>query len=172
MSSSQSVISDTPSPHAEERAPFPPALMERLGFLLTMVKGGALAICTEALAPLGLHVKQFGLLLVLDTEGPESQQALAEWTRMDRTTMVTLVDFLEERGLVKRERNPDDRRAYLVRITADGRRLLRRARQAMDRAEKLLLASLTASEKRQLIDLLAKVAADIGRPPPEVADPV
>jgi DNA-binding MarR family transcriptional regulator len=176
MSAKQSVITDTRSIEAEEteddRAPFPPALMARVGFLLTMVRGGTLAICTEALAPMDLHVKQFGMLLVLATEGPHSQQYLSEWTRMDRTTMVALVDSLEERGYVRRERNPEDRRAYLVTISPEGRRALRRAQTAMAKAESRVLDSLNKSETKQLLELLAKVAADIGRPPPEVAEPV
>jgi DNA-binding MarR family transcriptional regulator len=150
-----------------ERAPFPPALMKRIGFLLTMVKGGAEAICMARLAPLGLHVRQFGLLTVLATEGPRSQQDLVEWTRLDRTTMVALVDSLEERGYVRRERNPDDRRAYLLQLTPEGRGMQVRARKVMLGAEDELLGSLNQSERQQLRELLAKVAADIGRPPPE-----
>jgi DNA-binding MarR family transcriptional regulator len=146
--------------------------MEHVGFLLTMARGGTLAICTEALSPLGLHVKQFGALLVLATEGPHSQQYLSEWTRMDRTTMVALVDALEERGYVRRERNPEDRRAYLLTITPEGRRALRRAEEAMAMAESRVLASLDTGEREQLLSLLGKVAADIGRPPPEASEPV
>jgi DNA-binding MarR family transcriptional regulator len=172
MSRHKALISEGTSEETEERPPFPPALMERVGFLLTMVRGGTLAICTEALAPLDLHVKQFGMLLVLASEGPHSQQYLSEWTRMDRTTMVALIDSLEERGYVRRERNPEDRRAYLVTITAEGRRALRRAETAMAKAESRVLASLNKGETAQLLELLAKVAADIGRPPPEVAEPV
>ena len=141
--------------------------MERVGFLLTMVKGGAHAICMARLAPLGLHVRQFGLLTVLATEGPRSQQDLVDWIRLDRTTMVALVDSLEERGLVKRERNPDDRRAYLVTLTPEGKRIQARARKVMLGAENDVLAALDEEERDQLRALLAKVAADIGRPPPE-----
>ena len=150
-----------------ERPPLPPALMERVGFLLAMAKGGAETICMGALAPTGLHVRQFGLLTVLATEGPRSQQDLVEWTRLDRTTMVALVDSLEERGYVRRERNPDDRRAYLLQLTPEGRRMQVRARKVMLGAEDELLGSLNQSERQQLLELLAKVAADIGRPPPE-----
>ena len=157
----------TASDSAAEPPPFPPALMERVGFLLTMVKGGAEAICTSRLAPLDLHVRQFGLLTVLATEGPRSQQELAEWTRMDRTSMVALVDSLEERGLVRRERNPDDRRAYLLQLTPEGKRMQVRARKVMLGAEEEVLGSLNPGERDLLRELLAKVAADIGRPPPE-----
>jgi MarR family transcriptional regulator, lower aerobic nicotinate degradation pathway regulator len=172
MPRDQALVPESASETRGERPPFPPALMARVGFLLTMVRGGTLAICTEALSPLGLHVKQFGMLLVLASEGAHSQQFLSEWTRMDRTTMVALVDSLEERGYVRRERNPEDRRAYLVTITPGGRRALRRAETVMAKAESRVLASLSQGETKQLLELLAKVAADIGRPPPETAEPV
>jgi MarR family transcriptional regulator, lower aerobic nicotinate degradation pathway regulator len=153
---------------AEERPPFPPALMERVGFLLAMTKGGAESICGSALQPIGLHVRQYGLLTVLATEGPLSQQEMAEWVRTDRTTMVALIDSLEERGYVRRERNPEDRRAYLLQLTAEGRRAQKRGSTLMRGAEDELLRSLGSRERAQLVELLGKVAADIGRPP---ADP-
>jgi DNA-binding MarR family transcriptional regulator len=154
-----------------ERSPLPPALMERVGFLLAMAKGGAEAVCMDALAPIGLHVRQYGLLLVLATEGPLSQGELAEWVRTDRTTMVALVDDLEERGYVRRERNPLDRRAYLLQLTPEGRRALTRGRTLMRRAEGRLLRSLNEREREQLVELLGKVAVDIGRPPSELTRP-
>jgi DNA-binding MarR family transcriptional regulator len=145
--------------------PFPPALMRRIGFLLSMTKGGGEAVCMRALEPLGLHVKQFGLLTVLATEGPLSQQRLGEWTRHDRSTMVTLIDSLEEQGWVLRERNPDDRRAYLLKLTPQGRRIQARAEKVMLSAEDEWLRSLNPREREQLLALLSKVAVDIGRPP-------
>jgi DNA-binding MarR family transcriptional regulator len=164
MSPSQTSIPEpNPGNPTGERSPFPPALMEHVGFLLQMVRGGTLTICMNALAPLKLHVRQFGLLTVLATEGPRSQQDLAEWIRMDRTTMVALIDGLEERGYVRRERNPDDRRAYLLQLTPEGKRTQRRAEELMQEAENEILASLTKRERRELLDLLGKVGADIGR---------
>src|SRR3954470_2719671 len=149
---------------ATARPPFPPALMERVGFILGMVKGGGEAICMRALAPLQLPVKQYGLLTVLATEGPLSQQELAEWVRTDRTTMVAQIDSMEERGWVKRERNPGDRRAYLLRLTAAGKRVQARGIQLMKHAEDEWLGSLNERERRQLVALLGKVAVDTGRP--------
>jgi MarR family transcriptional regulator, lower aerobic nicotinate degradation pathway regulator len=155
-----------------ERPPLPPALMERVGFLLAMAKGGAETICMGALAPTGLHVRQYGLVLVLASEGPLSQGELAEWVRTDRTTMVALVDDLEERGYVKRERNPLDRRAYLLQLTPEGRRAIARGRALMLRAENQLLRSLDERERELLVELLGKVAVDIGRPPSDLSRPL
>jgi MarR family transcriptional regulator, lower aerobic nicotinate degradation pathway regulator len=169
MSSDPATLRPVPeSDSSAERPPFPPALMERVGFLLAMARGGAEAICMSALAPIDLHVKQFGLLTVLATEGPRSQQELAAWTRMDRTSMVALVDSLEERDLVRRERNPDDRRAYLLQLTPEGRRTQARALKLMHGAEQQLLGALSERERAELVKLLTKVAVEVGRAPADI----
>jgi DNA-binding MarR family transcriptional regulator len=149
------------------RPPLPPALSRRPGFLLSMVKGGAEAIFGEVLAPLRLRPKQFGMLTVLASEDSLSQQQLANWMRIDRTTMVALIDSLEERGWVRRLRNPADRRAYLLRLTPSGRRVQARGSELVARAEDITFASLTTAERERLIELLTKVAEDIGRPLPD-----
>jgi DNA-binding MarR family transcriptional regulator len=45
---------------------------------------------------------------------------------------VALIDDLERAGYVKRERNPDDRRAYVITLTAAGRKMQARADEAVD----------------------------------------
>jgi MarR family transcriptional regulator, lower aerobic nicotinate degradation pathway regulator len=157
---------------SEERPPLPPVLMDRVGFLLAMTKGGAETIVSTALDEIGIYPRQYGLMLVLATEGPVSQGELAEWVRTDRTTMVALVDGLEELGYVRRERNPADRRAYRLQLTAEGKRALTRGRALMRRAENQLLRALTERERRQLVELLGKVAVDVGRPPGGLIDGV
>jgi DNA-binding MarR family transcriptional regulator len=165
MTPAKTTLPEKPADDTADAPPFPPALARRVGFLLSMTKGGGEAICMRALEPLGLHVKQFGLLTVLATEGPLSQQRLGEWTRHDRSTMVTLIDSLEESGWVLRERNPDDRRAYLLKLTPQGRRVQARAEKVILTAENEWLRSLNSRERQQLVSLLGKVAADVGRPP-------
>jgi MarR family transcriptional regulator, lower aerobic nicotinate degradation pathway regulator len=155
---------------AVERPPLPPVLMGRIGFLLAMTKGGAETIVSTALDEIGIYPRQYGVMLVLATEGPVSQGELAEWVRTDRTTMVALVDGLEERGYVRRERNPADRRAYRLQLTADGKRALTRGRALMRRAENELLRSLDSKERARLVELLGKVAVDVGRPPGDHID--
>jgi MarR family transcriptional regulator, lower aerobic nicotinate degradation pathway regulator len=157
---------------AVERPPLPPVLMDRVGFLLAMTKGGAENIVSKALEEIGIYPRQYGLMLVLASEGPLSQGELAEWVRTDRTTMVALVDGLEERGYVRRERNPADRRAYRLQLTAEGKRALPRCRAVMRRAENQLLRSLDSEERAQLIELLGKVAVDVGQPPGDTIDNV
>jgi DNA-binding MarR family transcriptional regulator len=130
--------------------PMPDALAERLGPLLGRAHDAHRRLSLEALAPLGLSVKAVGAMTVLEAEGPLSQRRLAERQGIDRTTMVAVVDELERLGAVERRRNPGDRRANALRLTASGRRLLALARTAVAGAEEAFLAPLTESEQRRL----------------------
>jgi DNA-binding MarR family transcriptional regulator len=86
-----------------------------------------------------------------------AQQRVSETLRVDRTTIVALVDELERKGFVERKRDPGDRRAYAVEITPKGARTLQRARTVVDAAEVEFTAALSAAERRQLRELLAKL---------------
>ena len=132
----------------EMRAPVP---ARRLGALLYAASEAVQLVADQALEPLGIGVRHFALLTFLTHEAVAeadpvhealtgraasgaaaalSQQAIGEALRIDRTTMVALVDDLEQLGLVRRERNPADRRAYTIRLTSEGADLQRRAEEA------------------------------------------
>jgi DNA-binding MarR family transcriptional regulator len=132
----------------------PAALADRLGVLLGRAHMAHRVIAEQALAPLGLGVKECGALAVLCDEGPLSQQRLGERQGIDRTTMVAVVDNLERRGLVERRRSPDDRRAYALFATAEGRRILEQVNAASEQAEDEFLAAIPAADRRRLKQLL------------------
>ena len=135
----------------------PAALSERLGFLLGRAHLAHRAVAQRELGSIGLGVKEFGALSVLVEEGPLTQQRLGERQGVDRTTMVAVVDALERAGLLERSRDPDDRRAYALAATAGGRRVLREATAALQRAEQEFLAPLAAAEQRELRELLRRL---------------
>jgi len=130
--------------------PMPDALAERLGPLLGRAHEAHRRLSLQALAPLGLSVKAVGAMTVLEAEGPLSQRRLAERQGIDRTTMVAVVDELERLGAVERRRDPGDRRANALRLTASGQRLLARARRAVAGAEEAFLAPIPEPEQRRL----------------------
>ena len=135
----------------------PAVLADRIGYLLAKAHLGMRAIADEALTPLGLDKKEYAALVLLASEGPLSQQALSVIQGCDRTTMVAVVDRLEDGGLVMRRRNPLDRRAYALEITAKGRRALDQADELVSRVERDFLGPLSAAERRALIDLLQRL---------------
>jgi DNA-binding MarR family transcriptional regulator len=135
----------------------PAALADRSGFLISHAHIGARERASELLAPLGIEIRHYGLMTVLEQLGPSSQQALAEGLRVSGTMVTLLVDELADRGLVERARNPADRRSYIVSFTEKGRRVLPEARDAMAVAAGELIAPIGEDGDRELRALLRKL---------------
>jgi DNA-binding MarR family transcriptional regulator len=130
---------------------------ERAGGLLFLASQAAQQLANERLAPLQISGRDFGLLTVLARDGKLSQQALGERLRIDRTTMVAMIDALERAGLVRRDRNPDDRRAYAIALTTKGRATQRRGAERLDHARDEFLAPLSKQEREQLLEILRRL---------------
>ena len=109
------------------------------------------------LAETGLTVSQFGVMEALYHLGPLSQGELAKKILRSSGNITMVIDNLEERGLVKRERNRQDRRSYAVRLTVEGRRLIGSVfpRHAAKIVEEM--KALTAAEQEELSRLCRKV---------------
>jgi DNA-binding MarR family transcriptional regulator len=132
-------------------------LAEREGALLSKAAWAAQKLAEERLRAHGINVRQFGLLAVLARQGPMPQGDIGEALMIDRTSMVAFIDDLEAAGLVRRERNPDDRRAYRVTLTAEGKRLQKRAEQALDQVADEFFGPLTRRERAQLQGYLRRL---------------
>ncbi|HLI01122.1 MAG TPA: MarR family transcriptional regulator [Acidimicrobiales bacterium] len=114
----------------------------------------------EALAPLGLEPRHFLLLRGVGAMAGCSQQAIAAGVEIPPSRMVALVDELEERKLLVRVPNPEDRRAYALRLTPAGRRVLAKAQAVADAHEAALVSRLDPEERATLAHLLSRVTAD------------
>jgi DNA-binding MarR family transcriptional regulator len=134
-------------------------LGERLGYLFAQLhlRWGAEAHEALSSAGLGLGGMHFGALTVIDSVGPISQQELGEYVKKDRTTIVALIDDLEEEGLVERRRNPADRRAYALELTEEGRQWLAKAGPILMAAEDRLLLDLDDDERARLLEMLRRI---------------
>ena len=115
---------------------------------------------TEALEPLGLELFEYDALSALRRQGkPYALPAtrLASATGLSSGAMTNRVDRLEERGLVRRRRNKNDRRGVVVSLTASGRRAIDSAIQRRLDAADESLRSINSRERKELADLLRKV---------------
>jgi DNA-binding MarR family transcriptional regulator len=137
-------------------------LSRRAGFLLVQLGTHAHRQFAERLAQLDLHPRHFGMLSHLAASEGQSQQALSDALGIHRSAVVALVDDLEQRGLAERRRDPVDRRAYTLYLSAAGRDLLADLERIADERDVELLSALDASERSQLISLLQRVAESQG----------
>jgi DNA-binding MarR family transcriptional regulator len=131
-----------------------------VGFLISKLGFYSSMRFAEALEPLDIQPSHFALLRFVSVAEGQSQQALGEALKIPPSRIVALVDEVEERGLVERRQNPQDRRANALHLTAKGRRLLERAMEIATAYEDALFASLNDDERAQLLELLRRVAAD------------
>jgi DNA-binding MarR family transcriptional regulator len=112
----------------------------------------------DALASLRLNIAHVAVLGQLNERGDLSQRQLIDLMDADKSTMVYLVDELEGQGLVERRRDPSDRRAYAVHLTAAGRKRLAEAGEVAARVEAAFLAPLSPRERTQFTALLRRIA--------------
>ena len=94
-----------------------------VGFLLAKAYQRACAIFNEEFDRFNLTPRQFGLLGFLWQEDGLSQAELSARAHIDRTTMGGLIDRLEHSGLLERRPHPEDRRAYQIFLTPEGKRM-------------------------------------------------
>ncbi|HWC83570.1 MAG TPA: MarR family transcriptional regulator [Pseudonocardiaceae bacterium] len=139
-----------------------PELGSRLGYLLKHAQLRMAELNDEALAPCGIDGRELGVLFVLAGREPASQLQVAQRLGIDRTTMVALLDTLENKGLVSRHPHADDRRRNVVELTGAGQDTLRRATAASDEAEYAFLAPLSPRAAQHLRASLRLIVTGIG----------
>ena len=113
---------------AEEISP-DTALGEFAGQLFFRLWRASHTRIAKALESLDLTPALFALLNLLGRADGANQQELGRAMAVDPSTMVSLIDELEAKGLAKRQPHPNDRRARAVVLTAKGRRVRERSRQ-------------------------------------------
>jgi DNA-binding MarR family transcriptional regulator len=135
-------------------------------FLLAQVGAHAAARFAERVAELDLTPAQAGLLRLIAWDPGQSQQTIAGKLRTPPSRLVRLVDSLEERGLIERRRNPDDRRHYALHLTEAGTDFLRQRLATVGAAhEEEICAGLDAGERAHLQGLLERIATHQGLVP-------
>jgi DNA-binding MarR family transcriptional regulator len=107
-----------------------------------------------------LTPRQFAVLLSISQNEGLSQTKLVEQTGVDRSTLADIVRRMLRKGLVQRRRTKEDARAYAVRLTEEGWRVLRASEPVVRRVDERILAVLPQKQREQfLADLTTIVEA-------------
>jgi DNA-binding MarR family transcriptional regulator len=115
----------------------------------------------QVLTPLGLSQRDVIALSYLRGHGPTPQQQLAERLRLDASSMVCLLNDLEESELVLRRRDRADRRRAIVQLSDKGERTLRKVDGAVEVVEQELLTGLDSEERSTLHRLLSRLHSGV-----------
>jgi DNA-binding MarR family transcriptional regulator len=137
-------------------SPWTSASMRDPIFLLSKIGDRATKLFADALKPLGIRPRHVAALRFMAAREGASQRDLVEGLWSDSSSVVTLLDDFEQRGLAERRRNAKDRRAYSIFLTPNGFQILEAALQLSQNVEKAILERLDADKQAQLLALLVE----------------
>jgi len=108
----------------------------------------------------GLTSVQFAALsMIRDVPGID-QVSLSSLIAFDKTTIVKVLDRLEQKELITRERSAADRRSNELRATDDGVKLLKQVEPLFDRSDRRIVAPLSSAEQRKFMEMLSRIVQE------------
>lgn len=110
-----------------------------------------------------LTPRQFAVLLTVSQNEGLSQTHLVERTGIDRSTLADIVRRMLKKGLLQRRRTREDARAYAVKLTEEGMRVLKSADPLTRRVDERILSSLPASQRERFMQDLNAIVVALGR---------
>lgn len=134
------------------------ALEHQVGFVLRIAQIAVFKCVRASLEPFGLRLTDYAALLLIAANPTLKQQSLGDALRIQPPNLVSIIDSLSERGLVKRGAVPGDRRSYALTLTLQGAALLAEANVAQARHEAQLDAALGPIDKEAFLAALSRLA--------------
>jgi len=134
---------------------------------LMRAANSARAFASLSLAGTGVTLTQFAVLEASFHLGPLSLSDIAQKVLTTGGNLTMVVGNLEQQGLAKRQRCPDDRRMQIVVLTAKGKSLIRRTFPRHAGAIVEFLSILSAEQQEKLGDLCRKLGRQVGGAKPE-----
>jgi DNA-binding MarR family transcriptional regulator len=128
------------------------------GYLLASLGVALKAQAIARAAASGFELYDYSLLAILGEGDRATQATIADALGLDPSRLVALLDSLEERGMVVRQRDPQDRRRHVVSITDTGSIELARVRAIIRELEDEFFAPLDAESREALHEMLVALA--------------
>lgn len=132
-------------------------IAEIVGFHIRLAHVAVYRHFSEAFVDLDLTQKQVSALWLVNDHPGISQIEVGRRLRMDRATTMTIVNRLQERAFLRRERSDSDGRKQALYLTDVGRDALARARDCIDEHEAWLKGRFEPEEVKKLVEMLARI---------------
>lgn len=132
-------------------------LLGLLGYKLRRAYLQILWLWADRMARLKLRPAEFSVLVLIASNPSVNQKRLGRALAIEPPNMATMLDRLEARDLLKRQRNPEDKRSQLLVLTPAGQRLCSKAEKAASDLELEASAKLSVAERDELARLLQKM---------------
>lgn len=116
-----------------------------------------------------LTPRQYAVLVTVSQEEGLSQTDLVERTGVDRSTLADIVRRMLKKGLLQRRRTKEDARAYAVRLTEEGWRVLKSSEPLVRKVDDRILSALPPKQRDQFLSDLATIVQVLAQPDPEAA---
>jgi MarR family transcriptional regulator for hemolysin len=135
--------------------------MTHIGYLLADNSRLARWAFDQQVREIGVTGPQARLLLNLNRRPGENQGFYAEQLEVEPITLCRMVDRLEEAGMVERRRDPADRRAWQLHLTAKSQKVVAKLQQSVDSLVDEMLCGLTLQEREEFARLLNTVGTNL-----------
>ncbi|WAT17434.1 MarR family transcriptional regulator [Aurantiacibacter sp. MUD11] len=141
----------------EDKAPEYGELDEIVGFHIRLAHGAVYRHFTDTFVELGLTQKQVSVLWLVGENPGIAQIEVGTRLRMDRATTMTIVNRLQSRGYLRRERSSSDGRKQALHLTDEGSAALVQAKSCIAEHEAWLKSRFTDEEVEKLVEMLARI---------------
>jgi DNA-binding MarR family transcriptional regulator len=161
---SRSAVTDAVSPRknpANENVDFGP-LANWVGFHLRLAQTASFQAFVQEARAVELSPGRFATLLLIGRNPGISQTALAAANGRDKSTLTPILEDLERRGFILREKMKTDRRSYQLTLTDAGKKMLDQLMVCAKRHDDNLDRIIGAKDRAKFIKILQKIAAEIG----------
>ena len=128
-----------------------------IGFNLRWAQVAVFNDFNHKIGELVISPPQFGTLILIEANPGISQSAIASTLRFDRSTLVQIIDRLEDRGFVVRKLAANDRRSHALHLTPLGQTTLAKLKTIVWAHEEHMSRSLSDEERQTLIKFLVRI---------------
>lgn len=141
-----------PDPLVESEAP--------LGYRMSVLAKTYFGAILNNLEDLDLD-KHFFMLKIIGSHDLITQQCLANCLDIDKASIVRMIDYLSEKGLVTRETNPNDRREHIIKPTRKGKRYATRIHEAYLALNNDAFAGFTKAERKAYLEMSSRLLINL-----------